>query len=215
MGATCLAIIGDYWHKGGLNRAVLEKTLGNRDVRTDFVEDPRQVPFGKLETYDLIVLTKMATLDPTVSKELWYTPAQEREFVSYVEDGGNLVSLHAGLADYPRNGAFCGIMKGAFLFHPQEHPEFSIRPIPNNKADEFSAIDFRLKDEMYFVWVDSADTEILLESGSPDYGSSPAAWRHSYGKGKVFCFTPGHNEEVIADPWFGKILDLGIGWLMG
>jgi hypothetical protein len=46
---------------------------------------------------------------------------------------------------------------------------------------------------MYFVHVDSASTEVLLWTYSPDYGSSAAAWRHRRGKGGVFCFTPGHT----------------------
>ena len=68
---------------------------------------------------------------------------------------------------------------------------------------------------MYFVRVDSTETTILLESFSPDYGSSAAAWAHTADKGRVFCFTPGHREEVLSNPAYRAVLTRGLRWAAG
>jgi type 1 glutamine amidotransferase len=68
---------------------------------------------------------------------------------------------------------------------------------------------------MYFVRVDSTETTILMESWSRDYGSSAAAWAHQIGKGRVFCFTPGHREEVLAGAAYLTVLKNGIRWAAG
>jgi type 1 glutamine amidotransferase len=41
----------------------------------------------------------------------------------------------------------------------------------------------------------------LLELSQADYGAC-AAWAHEAGKGRVFCFTPGHTDEVLNDPGY-------------
>jgi hypothetical protein len=64
-----------------------------------------------------------------------------------------------------------------------------------------------------FVRVDSADTTRLLESSAPDYGSSTTARAHACVAGRVFCFTPGHRAEVLADPAYRRFLTNGIQWV--
>jgi type 1 glutamine amidotransferase len=64
---------------------------------------------------------------------------------------------------------------------------------------------------MYFVKVDASETTRLLEVMSPDYGRSSAAWAHSMGTGRVFCFTPGHRNEVLEDPGYRRLL---VGYML-
>jgi type 1 glutamine amidotransferase len=71
-----------------------------------------------------------------------------------------------------------------------------------------------IEDEMYFVRVDSSRTTVLLESSSPDHGSSCAAWAHELGRGRVFCFTPGHRPEVLAATGYRQILSQGLRWAL-
>ena len=73
---------------------------------------------------------------------------------------------------------------------------------------------FELKDEMYFVHVLSSRTTRLLELVHADYGTSCAAWAHEAGRGRVFCFTPGHTTEVLNDPGYTGFLDRGLRWAL-
>jgi type 1 glutamine amidotransferase len=67
-----------------------------------------------------------------------------------------------------------------------------------------------LRDEMYFVRVDADSTTRLLETHSPDYGGSTAAWAHECRAGRAFCFTPGHRPEVLQDKAYRKLLAKGL-----
>jgi type 1 glutamine amidotransferase len=62
--------------------------------------------------------------------------------------------------------------------------------------------------------VDSARTTKLLELAHADYGTSCAAWAHEAGKGRVFCFTPGHTDEVLNDPGYLGVLERGLRWAL-
>jgi hypothetical protein len=57
---------------------------------------------------------------------------------------------------------------------------------------------FSLSDEHYFVQCDDENTEVYLRS-TGEAGDSIAGWKHSYGKGKVCCFTPAHTKEGMLD----------------
>lgn len=38
---------------------------------------------------------------------------------------------------------------------------------------------------------------------------------HTFGAGRVFCFTPGHRDEVLADCTYRQFLVRGIQWALG
>jgi type 1 glutamine amidotransferase len=101
------------------------------------------------------------------------------------------------------------------MIHPEEHPEFQVRSLGAAHVLQEGFREFSLRDEMYFVRVHSAQTTRLLEVAALDYGSSTAAWAHEYGKARVFCFTPGHRNEVLADPAYLRFLARGIQWALG
>jgi type 1 glutamine amidotransferase len=150
---------------------------------------------------------------PRESKALWNTERHEQAIAAFVRSGGGLVGLHAGLASYAHAGPYGSTLHGTFLIHPEQHPEYRVRSTGAGHVllEGFAEVVFR--DEMYFMWVDAADTTRLLEVSSPDYGSSTAAWAHACGAGRVFCFTPGHRNEVLEDPAYRQFLAKGIRWV--
>ena len=207
-----LAVLGDYWHKGPVYRKFLEGVFPSAGIDPVFVIDPSGIPWERLDDFDIFILSKEARTEPLVSDNIWYNEENERQFESYVHNGGSLFVLHSGLASYPRKSLFGKVMRGGFLFHPEEHPLYEVLPAVG-APDDLNGIRLSVRDELYFVHVDSKRSDILLESTSPDYGTFPAAWRHGYGSGKVFCFTPGHNEETLADQEYKRVIISGLEWL--
>ena len=120
-----------------------------------------------------------------------------------------------GLASYGHDGEYGRTVHGSFVNHPVEHPEFLVRLTRAAHEITRNVREFSIRDEMYFVRVDSAQTTVLMESYSPDYGSSAAAWAHQAGRGRVFCFTPGHRDEVLSDPAYRTVLGRGLRWAAG
>jgi hypothetical protein len=209
------ALIGDFYHEPGPMRAALEAAVEGRGVTLDFFTDPLAMPWGGLATYAALIVAREGRITPRESNAVWNTAAHERAIQDFVRAGGGLVGLHAGLASYGHHGPYGSTLHGSFFIHPEEHPEFRVRPTGTEHVllEGFREVSFR--DEMYFVRVDSAETARLLEAVSPDYGSSTAAWAHSLGAGRVFCFTPGHRDEVLADPAYRQFLARGIQWALG
>jgi type 1 glutamine amidotransferase len=207
------ALIGDYYHEPGPMRDALEGTASG--IGIDFFTDPLRVPWDRLSDYKVLVVAREGRMAPKESNAVWHTETHEEAIAAFVRAGGGLVGLHAGLASYKHTGPYGSTLRGTFFIHPEEHPEFRIRSTgaPHPLLSGFS--EFSIRDEMYFVRVDSASTTRLLETYSPDYGSSTAAWAHGCGAGRVFCFTPGHRAEVLQDTSYRRFLAQGIRWVRG
>jgi len=207
------ALIGDFYHQAGPMQATLEQTVPGAGI--DFFTDPARLPWDRLSDYKVLVVAREGRVAPKESDAVWNTVKHEEAIAAFVRAGGGLVGLHAGLASYKHTGPYGSTLHGTFFIHPEEHPEFRIRSTgaPHPLLSGFT--EFSLRDEMYFVRVDSGSTTRLLETYSPDYGSSTAAWAHGCGAGRVFCFTPGHRTEVLQDPAYRGFLAQGIRWVQG
>lgn len=195
-------------------RAALETAAPDQGSLIDFFTDPAAVPWDRLSQYSHFVLAREGRVAPLESKAVWNTESHERAIADFVTAGGGLVGLHAGLA-YGLTSTYSRLLNGGFTYHPEELPEFQVRPLAARHVLLEGFREFSVKDEMYFVRVDSTRTTRLLEAASPDYGSSTAAWAHECGKGRVFCFTPGHRGEVLAHPAYRRFLARGIQWAVG
>jgi type 1 glutamine amidotransferase len=159
------------------------------------------------------VMAREGRLAPRTSKALWCTEHHEQAIAAFVRAGGGLVGLHAGLATYPHAGPYGATLHGTFFSHPEQHPEVRLRSTGATHVLLEGFAEFTVRDEMYFVRVDCADTTRLLEASAADYGCSTAAWAHACGEGRVFCFTPGHLREVLEHPAYRRFLEKGIQWV--
>jgi uncharacterized protein len=205
------ALIGDYYHEPGPMQAALEGLVEEAEI--EFFTEPSQVPWDKLMDYAVLVVAREGRINPKESKAVWNTEQHENAMAAFVRAGRGLVGLHAGLASYKHGGPYGSTLHGTFFSHPEEHPEFRLRSTGAQHPLLSGFREFSLRDEMYFVRVDAGSTTRLLETYSPDYGSSTAAWAHQCGEGRVFCFTPGHRLEVLQDPAYRQFLARGILWV--
>jgi uncharacterized protein len=210
-GQRIAALIGDYYHEPGPMQAALEGAAA--DAAIDFFTDPLHVPWQKLSGYKVLAIAREGRVSPMLSKEGWSSERHESAIATFVHAGGGLVGLHAGLASYKHAGPYGSTLRGTFFSHPEEHPEFRLRSTGVSHALLSGFHEILLRDEMYFVRVDAASTTRLLETYSPDYGSSTAAWAHECGAGRVFCFTPGHRPEVLQDKAYRQFLAKGLLWV--
>lgn len=206
------AVLGDYYHKPDGQRAALEAVAGDLGGQMDVFTSPLDVPWDSLSRWTVIVMAREGRSAPAQSKDVWFTASHQQAISAYVKSGGALVGLHAGLASYGHDGEYGRTIHGSFINHPVEHPQFLVRPTRASHEITRDVKEFSIRDEMYFVRVDSAQTTVLMETYSPDYGSSAAAWAHQAGGGRVFCFTPGHRDEVLSDPAYRVVLGRGIRW---
>ena len=214
------ALVGDYYHKPEPMQDTLQETADRMGVPLRIFTEPSQLPWDSLGDLGGLVIVKENRVTPAESNAVWATAQHEAAIAAYAAAGGAVIGLHNGLASYDTDGAYFQTVRGGFQYHPKEHPRFQVRAIAGTAADGGHPLltgfsPFELKDEMYFVRVDSARTTRLLELANPDYGTSCAAWAHTVGAGRVFCFTPGHTAEVLGSPGYRRFLERGLRWALG
>jgi len=210
------AIIGDFYHRAEPMLDALNVTAGSLGLSVDPVPDPLRLDWAGLGSYRGLVIARENRVAPNENPaRLWATEEHEAALAAFVKSGGALAVLHAGLASYRIAGPWFETVRGGFLFHPSEHPSFRVTMLETTHPALAGCSEVELKDEMYFVRVDSSRTTRLLEVVSPDYGVSCAGWAHAIGKGRVFCLTPGHTNEVLANPGYRKLLAQGMRWVLG
>ncbi|WP_028612041.1 ThuA domain-containing protein [Paenibacillus harenae] len=210
-----VALLGDYYHQEEHARAALLKALAEElaeeQINLLFVKEPAALMEELANGTDAVILfADNRRTDPVKQPDLcWLTTECSERIVRYVEGGGGWLAWHSGLASYPADSGYVGMLRGYFLSHPAQNP-VRYTPVGNREASEFEL----LLDEHYFVHCDEDNTEVYLRSTSVD-GQSVAGWRHPFGAGRVSCLTPAHRPEGLLDDHFIYWLNREINWMIG
>ncbi len=103
--------------------------------------------------------------------------------------------------------------KAYFIRHPAI---VSINVSPTGKMTELTQgiTPFTVADEEYQVEMDESQTSVFMESRSPEHGRAAQGWAHTYGKGKVAVFIPGHSPATISHPMVQRCIQNIIDWLI-
>ncbi|MFP5114656.1 ThuA domain-containing protein [Bacillaceae bacterium C204] len=209
-----VALLGDYWHdrddaKTGLE-AALSRLPYKEEIDLQYVtyEEFSQVLDGKP---DLFINAKMAQLNPMDEQVItWLTEDLDNKLVNYIKEGGSILAWHAGMAGYSSESNYIKMLGGYFVYHPLGLQNVTYILKGNEKSEDNT---FSLSDEHYFVHCDAANTEVDLWSNGVD-GDSISGWKHSYGNGKICCFTPGHTREGMLNKKISSLLAEKINWLL-
>ena len=210
---TLAAVFGDYYHPSVLAKQSLEAALnlGKEEVQIDYCY-PEQLTNVLRRQPDAVILFKENRVNPLEENgETWMTVELSLEITKYVENGGSLLAWHSGLASYPVDDAYVKMLRGHFLYHPEQHQQVHYKGSEENVIVP-SSTSFEIVDEHYFVQCDKDNTNVFLFSESMD-GKAEAGWFHTYGEGKVCCLTPAHNKEGLLNQEFLKVLRNCINWL--
>jgi type 1 glutamine amidotransferase len=202
-------LVGDYWHPGDDAKAGLEAAINRipnkAEIELQYItyEEVSQVLDSQP---DLFINAKMNVLNPIDEQSVtWLTEEIDEKIANYVKNGGSVLAWHAGMAGYPKQTCYTQMLRGAFDYHP---PGLQVVTYMQNDKT------FTLHDEHYFVHCDVDNTEVDLRS-TGESGDSIACWKHSYGKGKVGCFTPAHTKEGMLNENISLLLAAKINWMLG
>jgi type 1 glutamine amidotransferase len=213
-GPKIIALVGDYYHAPEGMTAALSHAAQSMGGSLEVITDPEKLPWDALAGFQALVMAKENRIAPASSTAVWASEEREAAIATFAAAGGAVIALHNGLASYDEKGQYFATVRGSFQYHPKEHPRFKVHATTVDHPVLAGFRPFELTDEMYFVRVDSAHTTKLLELSHPDYGSSCASWVHEVGRGRVFCFTPGHTAEVLNDPGWQAVLARGLRWAL-
>lgn len=134
------------------------------------------------------------------------------ELLSYVAQGGALLSLHNGIIkrSSPEMEQLVG---GAFTGHPQhEVLTYSVKTAhPVSQGLE----SFSMDEEPYQFTLDPLANLTLLLEYTYRGQQYPAAWLRAFGKGKVVYLSPGHNAASFQNEGFRALLLRSAAWCVG
>jgi len=166
-----------------------------------------------------------------ISGEGDWSDQQKKDFLSFVrDDGKGVVGAHTGNAAFYEWPEFGELMGGYFDNHPWnvtegrvviEAPDFPAMrhfPLTFTAREEF----YELREKPYsrekvrvLAHLDTAG----LDLSNPNYhrkdGDLPVALARTYGKGRTFWSTFGHESETWDNPNIQKMYLEAIKWAMG
>lgn len=165
--------------------------------------------FKELIKYDLII--QSVTLGQ-ISEN------QETNLLKAVRSGVGIAGAHGGLADSFRNNTnYQFMIGGQFVKHPGGKVKFKINMLDDELTEGLD--DFEIFTEQYYLHYDPnieiiANTEFNGETFPwIENVVMPVSWKKTYGKGKVFYISIGHdpNEFLMhEDGW--ELLTRGFVW---
>jgi type 1 glutamine amidotransferase len=156
--------------------------------------------------------------------------ALKQSLVEFVAGGKGLLGVHAATDTYHRWREYNQMMGGVFAGHPWTKKV----PVKNLEPDHplnamFGGKDFEVFDEIYQFTLTSAlpterkfllalDTAKMSDAGRgirKEAGPYPISWVSTYGRGRTFYCSLGHQEEIYCDPAILKHYLAGIQYALG
>ena len=143
---------------------------------------------------------------------------QEANLVKAVRSGVGIAGAHGGLADSFRNNTnYQFMIGGQFVKHPGGKVKFKINMLDDELTEGLD--DFEIFTEQYYLHY---DPNIEIIANTKFNGETfpwiedvvmPVSWKKTYGKGKVFYISIGHDPDefmIHEDGW--KLLTRGFVW---
>ncbi len=148
----------------------------------------------------------------------------------FVLSGKGLMGTHSATDTYGGWKGYNKMMGGAFAGHPWNSGDtVGIKIVePKHPLNAmFGGKDFKIKDEIYQFRADTADpkerTYLLtldpdntnMKIGGRKDGLYPISWVASYGKGRTFYCSLGHNDAIYTDPTILQHYLAGLQYVLG
>jgi hypothetical protein len=163
---------------------------------------------GKLKRLSLIV--PIWTMGSITREQL--TP-----LLDAIRSGVGIAGCHGGMCDAFRNETEYQFMTGGqWVAHPGNDGRHYVVNITEDNAITQGIQDFEVRSEKYYMHVDPA-IRVSATTTFEDYNDTimPVIWTKTYGAGRVFYNSLGHQANIIAIPDVLKIMARGMRWAAG
>lgn len=179
------------------------------------VEDPGFLSAAILTNYDVVLL----------HFQNWETPgpglAARENLRHYVENGGGLVSVHFACGAWHGEWTEFQNLLGRVWRGPtgtQHDPrgKFRVEIVDPQHPATRGLVDFETDDELYTCLVGDAPVHVLAQAKSTvDQKEYPMAFARTYGKGRVFLTTLGHDVRAFTSGSVPALIRQGCEWASG
>ncbi len=150
------------------------------------------------------------------------TPEQLKPVCSAVESGVGIAGCHGGMCDSFREATEWQFMTGAqWVSHPgNDGIAYKVKISAAKSHITEGMSDFDVKSEQYYLHVDPA-VKVLATTRFPVADGPhkangpvdmPVVWTKTYGKGRVFYNSLGHQANIVAMPPVLELMRRGCLW---
>ncbi|MBD3292953.1 MAG: hypothetical protein GF393_08525 [Armatimonadia bacterium] len=142
------------------------------------------------------------------------TAEQLSPVLAAVESGVGIAGLHGGMGDAFRQSTQWQFMVGGqWVAHPGGADVTYTVEITSRHAIVDGIDDFEVTSEQYYMHVDP-NNDVLAVTYFQKYGTAPVpvVWKRTWGQGRVFYSSLGHNAEVAAQEEPLEIMTRGMKW---
>jgi uncharacterized protein len=150
------------------------------------------------------------------------TAEQLNGLLSAVSSGTGLTGWHGGLCDAFRDATQYQFMTGGqWVAHPGGRIDFRVNFPSGEPVDPVIAglEDFQLHSEQYYMHVDPSNVVLATTTfeGTEDAPWTkgcvmPVVWKRTYGEGKIFYCSLGHDVDDFEVPQIPAIIVRGSQW---
>lgn len=157
---------------------------------------------------------KMAALDLIVPVWTMGTITQEqlRPLLDTVQGGCGIAGCHGGMADSFRNEVeYQYMVGGQWVAHPGNDGvlyEVNMTDLENPLTKGIG--DFEVKSEKYYMHIDPAVH--VHATTNFDEVKMPVVWTKTWGQGKVYYNSLGHQADIVAMPQVTEMMRRGFLW---
>ncbi len=162
---------------------------------------------------------RLAGLDLIVPIWTMGTIAREQlgPVLAAVKGGVGIAGCHGGMCDAFRNETEYQFMTGGqWVAHPGNDGRHYVVNIIDDNAITAGITDFEVRTEKYYMHVDPA-IRVLATTEFEDYNDTvmPVVWTKTYGAGRVFYNSLGHQANIVALPQVLTLMERGMLWAAG
>ncbi len=165
-----------------------------------------------MKTIDLVIqIYTMSTI----------TPEQEAGLLEAIKvQGTGIAGWHGGLCDSFRNNTEYQYMTGGqWVAHPGGIVDYNVHIVDQQDGITSGLSNFSMRSEQYYMHIDP-NVKVLATtrfSGTHDSWIEgciiPVTWKKTYGKGRVFYTSLGHNlQHVLDKPEAMTMIKRGVQW---
>ncbi len=196
--------LGDNGHHQPAQRAKqLIPYLAERGIQVVYTDRVEDLNAQNLNHYNTLLFYGNT---PTLSND------QETVLLDFVENGGGLVTVHAGIAMFANSDAYTSLVGATFLSHGVDTMT-TRRLLPDHPAIQ-GVPPIISWDETYIHQKHNPD-KLVLSVHEQGGRIEPWTWVRDHGEGRVFYTAWGHDENTWSNPGFHLLLERGLRWAAG
>jgi type 1 glutamine amidotransferase len=139
------------------------------------------------------------------------TDDQVAGLVQAVEAGTGLAGLHGGMGDAFRGAiAYQWVVGGQFMAHPGGQVPYTVHIVDRSHPITAGLDDFEVTTEQYYMLVDPANHVLATTQFGPV--TMPVVWTKTFGKGRVFYCSLGHDLSIVTREPVATLLRRGLAF---